>query len=179
MRRRGCKVIDRRETERIMVPGHDPDILMFRPDLIIVFKRSRILAIVFRDEDLIVVPGRFLKDRSKAARQHILLILVWNNNGNLWFTLHRINTAEAPDILGKLHLRRNTQAVIVLLHRPLPALIGVHLAFRISRRGLFISSPVVEELRHMHDLPRLLAAPEDKIVILRPVKLTTLKTAVR
>ena len=152
---------------------------MLRLELLIIREGLRFTTVVFRDNNFVIRIGRLLKNRAQASLKDLLVILIRNNNGNPRLALHRVHAAEAADVTRKLHPGRDPQTVIMLLHRPFPALIGVHLALWIARRGILVSPPVIKEFRNMHDLPRLLAAAEDEIVILGSVKLAALKTPVR
>ena len=48
---------------------------------------------------------------------------------------------------------------------------GVQLALRVAGRGFLVTAPVIQHLRDMTDFLRVLGTAEDKVIILRAVKL--------
>ena len=76
--------------------------------------------------------------------------------------------------LSLAHFHFNTDPVIMRLHRPLSRIKCIQLALRILRCGIFMASPVIQDLRNMMDLfrSRMFHTTEDKVIILRSVKLS-------
>ena len=99
------------------------------------------------------------------------MILIRDNHRDERRARNPVNRVVNPIIHALFHaLCFNARPLIVGHNRPRPGLKGIELALRVAGRRILMAAPVVEHLRNMADPGRALRAPENKIIILRPVK---------
>ena len=104
------------------------------------------------------------------------MILCRNNNRDKRLLLPLIHSLIHTIELTMLHLRRHTNSVVMLLNSFSACLKSIHLALRVCRCRIHVTSPVIQNLWNMLNIFRLLTASKNKVMILRTIKLTSQHT---
>ena len=141
--------------------------------LLVICKSFFFFAVVLHDNIFIIGICGFCFDWIDTPFQIINMIFIRNNDRDQWVIIPQEFCPVESQELSLAHFHFNTDPVIMRLHRPLSRIKCIQLALRILRCGIFMASPVIQDLRNMMDLfrSRMFHTTEDKVIILRSVKL--------
>ena len=139
--------------------------------VLIIFKSLLLFAVVLDDQNLVILPGRFLINRRKTFLKIINMVFIRNNDRHKRLALNLYMAPVPARVFCHLYFRFNADSAIMFLDCTASSLICISFALRIRRNRIHMTSPVIQHFRNMNHLFRLLAAAQNKIIILRAVKL--------
>ena len=137
-------------------------------NLLIIFKNLICGTVVLHNNDFVVVVKSVFPNGFQTVLQSLLLILIGNDNGNKRMSLYRIFHTIKTKVCSMADCSFHPGT----LNRTPAGFKSIHLACRIICGRCLMGTPVIQNLRHMHNLTGFFHTAENKIVILRTVELT-------
>src|SRR5699024_10003123 len=150
-------------------PFQDLDIVMLTFQLTVIMKNFLIGTVIFHYDNFKIPVGGFFIDGINASFQILPVVFISDDNGYQRISLYGQFCPVSSPVFCHAYFCLYSQPVVMSLYRCTACLIGIHFTFWISCRGGRMISPMIQYFRNMTDLLCLLAAAEDKVIILSTV----------